>query len=152
MKLNKRTDYALRTLLFLATINGERLTTLNEISQKFHIVRDHLIKIVGTLSKQGYVTTLRGKGGGIKINPNTFKVSLYEIVMNFEPTFEVVDCEHLLCPVRGVCRLKRVLDKASNAFVEVLQQYTLSDILPQSITEQQDFRKKLDIPITTKND
>lgn len=148
MQLNRRTDYALRTLLFLATLGeGERLSTLDEISEKFQIARDHLVKIVGKLAKLNYIKTTRGKGGGIKFNPATLEVSLYEIVMHFESSLEMVDCDHLLCPARGACRLKLILNEATQSFINVLQRYKFSDILPKNTQEIHDMRKKLGIPV-----
>lgn len=147
MQLNRRTDYALRTLLYLSMIDTERLATLDEIAQKFHIARDHLIKIVNKLAKLKYITTQRGKGGGIRFNASTLNVSLYDIVKNFESTLQVIDCNHLLCPVRGICRLNLILDEASNAFGETLKKYQFKEILPKDMKEQKQVYQRLNIPI-----
>jgi Rrf2 family nitric oxide-sensitive transcriptional repressor len=142
VQLAQRTDYALRTLVFLA-LQGKRLSNLNEVSQKFHIAREHLIKIVGKLAKLGYVTTIRGNGGGIKINPHTLNITIYEIVMHFEPSLNIIDCNHLSCPIQGLCRLKHILDEANQTFLKVLQGYTLQDILPKTEQEQTNLSVKL---------
>lgn len=147
MQLNHRTDYALRTLLYLSMIDTERLATLDEIAQKFHIARDHLIKIVNKLAKLNYITTQRGKGGGIKFNSTTLEVSIYEIVNHFEPTLQVIDCNHLRCPVRGMCRLNLILDEASSAFIETLKKYKFKEIMPKTLKEQKQVYQKLNIPI-----
>ncbi|MDF2940969.1 MAG: hypothetical protein K0R66_1611 [Gammaproteobacteria bacterium] len=147
MQLNKQTDYALRVLLFLGTYPQGQLATIDMISEKFHIARNHLIKIVSKLAKLQYIETIKGKGGGMKISPGTLQIKLNEIIANFEPTFEVIDCDHNDCPIRGFCRLKRTLDLASAAFLAVLSQYTLAQLLPQSFNEGKDWGKGLDIPI-----
>ncbi|RTL12063.1 MAG: Rrf2 family transcriptional regulator [Neisseriaceae bacterium] len=130
MQLNKQTDYALRVLLYLAFVGETRLVNIDEIVSKFHILRNHLIKIISKLARLKFIITYRGVNGGMKINPETLDITLDQIIAAFEPTFEVVQCEHLVCPLTGMCRLKSVLDEASNNFVATLGKYKLSDMLP----------------------
>jgi Rrf2 family nitric oxide-sensitive transcriptional repressor len=147
MQLNKQTDYALRTLLFLANMPEDELSTIDEISEKFHIARNHLIKIVSKLAKLKFIQTVKGKGGGLRIAPDAFQIKLDVIVKSFEPGFDVIDCDHNHCPIRGMCRLKRVLDQATEAFISELAKYTLAQLLPQTVDERKDIGKKLNIPI-----
>ena len=147
MQLNRRTDYALRTLLYLATLGAGNLATLDEIAHKFHIARDHLIKIVGKLAKLNYISATRGKGGGLRLNTATLKTSLYEIVSHFESSLQVIDCDTPPCPIRNMCRLSTVLREASQAFIDVLMAYTLADLLPISTAERFAIAKQLSIPI-----
>ncbi len=130
MQLNKQTDYALRVLLYLAFVGETRLVNIDEIVSKFHILRNHLIKIISKLARLKFIVTYRGVNGGMKINPETLNMTLDQIIAAFEPTFEVVQCEHLVCPLTGMCRLKAVLDEASNNFVATLSKYTLAEMLP----------------------
>lgn len=130
MQLNKQTDYALRVLLYLAFVGETRLVNIDEIVSKFHILRNHLIKIISKLARLKFIITYRGVNGGMKINPETLSMKLDQIIAAFEPTFEVVQCEHLVCPLTGMCRLKAVLDEASNNFVATLSKYTLAEMLP----------------------
>ncbi len=146
MQLIQKTDYALRALIFLSLNNGN-LSTVNDISRKFNISREHLVKVVGHLAKLNYVTTIRGNGGGIKINAATMELSLYDIIVQFESKLEVIDCEHLVCPIRGVCRLKLILNEASAAFTQVLKSYKLSDILPKTEHELIEISKRLNLGI-----
>jgi len=134
MQLNRQTDYALRALLFLAMQND--LCTIDDIAKRFLIAREHLTKIISRLAKLNYVIALRGKGGGLKLNPKALTVSLAKIIKHFEPTFQVIDCHQLECPIRKLCRLKQILNEASTAFLNSLNQYTLQDILPTRTTEK----------------
>lgn len=147
MQLTRRTDYGLRTLLYLAMISEERLSNLDEIAGAFHIARDHLIKIVNQLAKLQFITTQRGKGGGIKINQSTLEKSIYDIITHFESTLKVIDCDHPTCPIQGICRLNLILDEASSSFNTVLKKYKLKDILPQSFKEKKAIHQRLHIPI-----
>jgi Rrf2 family nitric oxide-sensitive transcriptional repressor len=130
MQLNKQTDYALRVLLYLAFVGETRLVNIDEIVSKFHILRNHLIKIISKLARLKFIVTYRGVNGGMKINPETLSMKLDQIIAAFEPTFEIVQCEHLVCPLTGMCRLKSVLDEASDNFVATLSKYTLAEMLP----------------------
>jgi len=137
MQVNKQTDYALRVLLYLAFVGETRLVNINEIVSKFHILRNHLIKIISKLARLKFITTYRGVNGGMEINPETLDMTLDQIIAAFEPTFEVVQCEHLVCPLTGMCRLKSVFDEASNNFVATLGKYKLADMLPTNDTALQ---------------
>jgi Rrf2 family nitric oxide-sensitive transcriptional repressor len=136
MQLNRQSDYALRSLLFLAVAGNECLYTIDDIAKKFTIAREHLTKIISKLAKLELIVATRGKGGGIKLNNTSLDLSLATIIKNFEPTFQVIDCHQLACPIRSACHLKHILAKASQAFLDTLDQYTLRDILPKSPNEQ----------------
>lgn len=148
MQLSRRTDYALRALIFLAM--QDTLSTIDEIASKFLIAREHLTKIISQLAKLNYIFATRGKGGGLRLNPATLQLSLAEIVKNFEPTFKLIDCEGLACPMSGNCQLDQVLAKASTAFLQTLNQYTLNDILPQTLFKPSIVPiKKINIKVST---
>jgi Rrf2 family nitric oxide-sensitive transcriptional repressor len=132
MQLNKQTDYALRVLVYLASINNQQLVQIDDIAERFKIARNHLTKIVSKLAKLGYIITYRGIGGGMKLNLDALNLRLDQIVSKFEPSFEVIDCEHLACPMIGMCNLKHILDSASSQFVAKLAQYKLCDLIPSA--------------------
>lgn len=143
MLINRKTDYALRTLVFLTMKND--VSTINEVSEKLNIAHEHLTKIVSRLSKLKYITTLRGRNGGTKINSSSLDLTLGHIVARFENSFKVINCESPICPIRGVCRLEKILNDASDAFVAVLEQHTLSSLIPKSTEEMQIILEKLAI-------
>lgn len=143
MQLNRKTDYAFRTLIFLAL--QQELTNIDTIANRFAIARDHLTKIISRLAKLNYIIAIRGKGGGLKLNPNTLKLSLAEIANQFESSFKVINCEKPVCPINGVCRLNRILEEASNAFLATLGNYTLNDLLPTTAKEEQRIRESLQL-------
>lgn len=152
MQLNRQTDYALRALIFLAMRGENTLSTIDEIANKFLIAREHLTKIISRLAKLKYIVAVRGKGGGIKLNPLVLKITLAEIVKHFEPTFNVIDCTGLACPLTKLCRLQQVLYEASNAFLTTLNQYTLKDILPKTLLQITNVNRKLGIHKKVAND
>ncbi len=145
MRLNKQTDYALRTLLFLALQDEGILINIDEITSKLNISRSHLTKITAKMAKLSYIKAVNGKHGGVTLNTATLNVPLSHIAMQFESTFNVIDCSKPLCPLQGACRLNHILNEASQAFLASLEQYTLFDILPKESAEWRIVINKLNI-------
>ena len=131
MQLNKQTDYALRILIYLAMMEGNHLVTVDELSRKLNVARNHLTKIVSKLSKLRYIYTFRGTRGGMKIHPRAYEHDIARIISEFEPTFTVVECNISDCKMTELCEFRNILDKASNQFIKTLRQYTLNDLLPK---------------------
>lgn len=130
MRLTAYSDYALRVLMYL-TIQDERLATIREISEQYDISRNHLMKLVHDLGKHGYVETVRGKSGGLRIGRDPAKISVGEVVRAMEKDMSVVECfdpENYDCQIAETCALKGVMRKAVDAFLEVLDEYTIKDL------------------------
>lgn len=137
MQLTKYTDFSLRTLIFLCIQKPESRVTITQVSEHFQIPRNHLIKIVHHLGKEGYVDTTRGKGGGIRLGMPAEKINLRKLVEATEETLQPVNCEIPHCPILGSCRLQGILYNAQEAFMQELERYTLADICnsPGRITQ-----------------
>ena len=129
MQLTKQTDFAFRTLLYLARQPADELVNIQQLCDHYAISPNHLAKVVVKLGHLGYIRTVRGKGGGIALNDSALRVSLAEIVGAFETTLEPVNCQEPACRLMPDCRLKGVLDDAMQAFITVLRHYTLGDLL-----------------------
>lgn len=136
MRLTNFADYCLRTMIYVA-LNGERLTTIDQISEHHRINRNHVVKVVFRLSQLGYLQTLRGKGGGIRLAGDPAKINLGKLVRQAEQDFELVECfqtSGCVCVIEPACILKKALHKALAAFFDVLGEYTLADLLKPSRT------------------
>ena len=130
MKLTTFTDYSLRVLIYLAAEPGRR-ATIAEISRAFDISENHLTKVVHFLGKQGWIDTVRGKGGGIVLARPAHAIGVGAVVRDTEGAAmpaECFDVEKRDCAILKGCRLKHVLADAVRAFYEVLDRYTLEDI------------------------
>lgn len=131
MQLTKYTDFALRTLIFLGVQTPECRVTITQVSEHFDIPRNHLIKIVHHLGKEGYIDTVRGKGGGIRLGRPAREINLRQLVETTEETLKPVNCHRPSCPILGNCRLQEILFSAQEAFMQELEKYTLADICQQ---------------------
>lgn len=129
MQLTKQTDFAFRTLLYLARQPAGERVHIQQLCDYYDISPNHLAKVVVKLAHLGYIDTLRGKGGGIMLNPVALDASVATIVDAFETTLEPVNCKHPKCRLMPECRLKHALDEAMQAFLQVLGQYTLQDLV-----------------------
>lgn len=131
MRFTYYTDYALRVLMYLAGRNGV-LATIGEIAAAYAISESHLTKVVHGLGKLGYVTTVRGRGGGILLARPSAEITIGDVVRRTEETVAVVEClaESYAggCILDPRCRLKAALAEAQRAFFERLDRYTLDDV------------------------
>lgn len=130
MRLTRYTDYSLRVLIFLAT-KGEQRSTIGEIAERFTISRNHLMKVVQDLNHKGYITAVRGKHGGLVLKRAPEDILLGELVRNTERDLALVECfaDPNACVITPACRLRPILSEALEAFLGVLDRYTLADML-----------------------
>ena len=131
MRLTTFTDYTVRVLIYLG-INQDRLATVAELAENYDISRNHLTKVVHFLGQLGYVETLRGKGGGIKLACSPEEINIGQLVQEAEKKTIIVECfnqESSQCKIMPACRLIGILNEAQHAFFAVLDQYTLHDLI-----------------------
>ena len=128
MYLTRHTDYALRVLMYAGARQGRRVT-ITEVAEVYDISRNHLVKVVNTLGRLGYLQTSRGKGGGIRLGLPPEEIGVGRVVRHMEEQLEIIDCAGSECPILGPCRLSGVLDEALEAFLAVLDRYTLAYLL-----------------------
>jgi Rrf2 family transcriptional regulator, nitric oxide-sensitive transcriptional repressor len=134
MRLTSFTDYCLRALIFVA-LKGDEPTTIDEIAERHGINRNHLVKVVFRLGQLGYLHTSRGKGGGIRLADHPAKLSLGKLVRQTERDFALVECfqeQDCQCVIEPACVLKGALRAALAAFFDVLDGYTLADLVRPS--------------------
>lgn len=128
MQLNSFTDYGLRALILLATLPPGSLTSAREISEVFDLSQHHMMKIIRKLAQLGLIETIRGKKGGIRLKQASENINLGQVIRAIEP-LQLIDCSEQACHITGACRLKAVLANAKNAFLDVLDDYSLADMV-----------------------
>ncbi len=149
MQLTQFTDYSLRTLMFLGAQPG-RLCKIAQIAAAYGISRNHLMKVVNRLSSCGYVETIRGKGGGLRLARAPRLINLGEVVRDMEGRFDIVECfnpQHQGCPVLPSCTLKAILNDARRNFMATLDGHTLEDVISEQLAAVFTSGKGVRIPI-----
>lgn len=130
MRLTDFTDYSLRVLMYTA-VRSDELVTIAEISEALGIARGHLVKIVHALGRAGYLSTTRGRTGGLRLGRPASRITVGDVVRTMEPDFRMVECfdtEGNACVITAACGLRGVLGSALRAYFEVLDKFTLADI------------------------
>ncbi len=133
MQLTQFSDYSLRLVIYLAC-HPERVVSVSEVSQSFGISRHHLVKVVQKLTELGVVDTQRGRSGGMQLAKSPSQINVGWLIRHTEPNFNLVECFDLAtntCPIAPACGLKGALHRAQQAFLHVLDEYCLDQMLTQ---------------------
>ena len=130
MHLSHFSDYSLRVLMYLAAL-PDRLATIAEIAAAHGISEAHLMKVVHHLGCAGYVETVRGKGGGMRLGRRPEKIVIGEVIRSTENALDLAKCtaEPAVCRIYAACRLRGILDEAMQGLFLVLDSYTVADLL-----------------------
>lgn len=131
MRLTLHTDYALRLLIRLA-VEPDGVHTIESIAGRYGISHHHLTKVAQTLVQSGFVESVRGRHGGLRLAREPADIRLGDVVRSTEQDFAIVECFEPgegECAIAGACGLQRVLRDALAAFFEVIDRHTLADLL-----------------------
>ncbi|MBA3057847.1 MAG: Rrf2 family transcriptional regulator [Gammaproteobacteria bacterium] len=141
MRLTDYTDYTLRVLMFCA-LNPERSVTIAELAESHGVSKNHLMKIVNDLARQGLLQTTRGRGGGLRLLKPAADIRIGDVVRQSETDFRLVECfdpGHNTCTLSAQCQLKNVFWSAQKNFLAELDKVTLADVTrPQPVDPSAD--------------
>ena len=129
MRLTLHTDFAIRTLIYLA-LKQDQLVTISDISKQYDISKNHMMKVAQELVHHGFVVSERGRNGGLRLAHNPEEINLRDVIEKMEPDFNLVSCldpVHNSCKIIGACGVQRIMFEARNQFLAVLGKYTLAD-------------------------
>ncbi len=142
MRLTQYTDLSLRVLIYLGlhhdhcdnSRQSSRRSTIREISEAYGVSRNHLMKVVQQLAAEGFVDSVRGVGGGLRLSADPGELNVGRIVRAMEPDFNLVECMRPdnACVITPACSLAGMLAEARQAFLDVLDRHTLADILAEA--------------------
>ena len=130
MHLTQYSTFALRTLQYVA-LRDPAIVTVEEVSRVHRISKAHLVKVSHELGQRGYIQTIRGRNGGMRLARPADQITVGEVVRWTEAPLELVECfnpETNTCPLEGVCHLSRGIQRALRAFLSVLDDMTIADI------------------------
>lgn len=131
MKLTHYTDFSLRVLTYLG-LRADRLCTIGEIADAYAISRNHLMKVVHELGRAGFIDTVRGRNGGMRLARAPEAIRIGDVVRRMEDDFDIVACfggNASGCVIATDCRLAGMLSESLQAFLGVLDRYTLADLI-----------------------
>jgi Rrf2 family transcriptional regulator, nitric oxide-sensitive transcriptional repressor len=131
VRLTVYTDYALRLLMYLA-VRDDGLATIAEVADSYGISRNHLMKVAYDLGAAGYIKTVRGRGGGLELARPAQAIRLGDVVRCTEPDMALVTCFEPIaapCAIKRCCVLREALERARDAFLGVLDGYSLADLV-----------------------
>lgn len=134
MHLTLHADYSLRVLVYLATHPGQVVST-QEVSEAYGISKNHLVRVVQTLAQHGFVEVKPGRAGGISLSRAPSAINVGKVLRATEPDYHLVECferETNTCPIAPACGLKPMLFDAREAFLSVLDGYTVEDVVRRS--------------------
>jgi Rrf2 family nitric oxide-sensitive transcriptional repressor len=139
MRLSDYSDYTLRVLMYCAA-HPDRLVTIAELAQQHQLSKNHLMKIVNDLGRQGVLETTRGRGGGLRLLRAPTAIRVGDVLRQTETDFRLVECFDAAtdaCTLTPTCRLKKVLRNALTAYFAELDGVTLADIAKPGKTPDQ---------------
>ena len=130
MHLTTFSDYSMRVLMYLA-LQQEQLVTIGSIARRYNISENHLTKVVHFLGQQGYIETVRGKGGGLRLNKQPGEINLGRVLRLTEGDEGLLPCVNGEgdCCIMPVCRLIGILRESQQALYQVFDKYTLADLM-----------------------
>lgn len=132
MHLTTFSDYSMRVMMYLGLQHGQ-LVTISDIALAYKISENHLTKVVHHLAQRGYVETVRGKGGGLRLARDPSTVNIGDMIRNTEGDTGLLPCLDTdgTCCIQPSCKLVGILREAQAALFKVLDKYTLADLLNQ---------------------
>ncbi len=130
MRLTLHSDFALRVLIQVG-LGGGKLTTISGIARSYGISRHHLMKVVNDLSQKGYLDTVRGRHGGMRLMREPREINIGQVVRDTEDNLNVIGCleSRGYCRIERACVLRGILRDATDAFLAVLDAHTLADLI-----------------------
>ena len=120
----------------------DRLASINEIARTYRISQNHLMKVVHDLRKEGFLESVRGRSGGVRLGRAAGEISVGEVVRHTEAHFDLVDCDS--CVIAKACSLTGALHEARSAFMAVLDGYSLADLVEERRNGLREFLASLE--------
>ncbi|MFZ5820665.1 MAG: RrF2 family transcriptional regulator [Chloroflexota bacterium] len=108
IRINRKTDYAIRVLLALAKQGDEAMLPTSQIQQEMLIPKALAIRVVAQLAQGGFITTFPGRDGGLKLARPAAQINLRQVVTHMEGDFQVSECLHGggTCPFDNSCPVR----------------------------------------------
>ncbi|MGB7755210.1 MAG: Rrf2 family transcriptional regulator [Salinisphaera sp.] len=149
MQLSTHTDYALRLLIYLAIADDESPATVHDAAARYRVSAHHMAKVAQTLVQLGHVNSRRGRGGGLSLARPADTIDVGALVRQTE-NLTLLECfgPNSTCPIDPACRLKGLLGRAQNAFLETLDGHTIAELVGNAAELRALLRPENDVALT----
>ena len=131
LRLTQFSNYAIRVLMY-AALKRNAPSAVPEIARAYGASYDHLKKVAAELCRRGYLEPVRGRNGGFRLAKDPGEIRIGEVIRQTEGETALVECfdpATNTCPLLVACRLRVALQEALAAFFDVLDRYTLADLI-----------------------
>lgn len=153
MKLTKKGEYALRTLIQLGIAEklGRDVVSVSDLAESENLPYKFIENILQELRKDGYVESRRGKDGGCRLARPMKEITIGEVVRLIDGRLAPIGCasetdyEKCTCPDEVHCGLRMLMIDVRNAIAQILDRYTLEDVVSVTLRKMQ--RDGVDIPL-----
>lgn len=137
MRLTQHSDYAMRLLMYVGR-HPDRLCTISEVARAYGISEPHLMKVTHRLSQNGWLKTIRGKNGGMRLAKAPEDIVLGAVLRDTETDLALVEClgPNNTCTLANSCGMSGIVYGALQAFLDHFDKYTLADILHTAPVEE----------------
>ena len=129
MRLSLYTDFSLRLLVYLAATGHERPVSAASVAERYRVSTHHMRKVAQGLRRLGYVESVSGRHGGLKLAVPPESLRVGDVVEAMEGMGHMADCRRGPCPLHGGCLLKGALDRAERGFIDELKKYSVADVV-----------------------
>jgi Rrf2 family protein len=137
MKLTKRGEYALRTMIRLGVAHklGREVVSVSQLAEAERVPFKFLEQILGDLREAGYVESKRGKHGGCFLAKPMDQMKMGELVRLIDGRLAPIGCasetdyEKCTCPDEAHCGLRMIMIDVRNAIANILDRYTLGNVV-----------------------
>ena len=133
MQISRKADYALRALIYVAAINNQRTSSINEIAENEKIPREYLAKILKELTQKGFLLSYKGVNGGYRLAKTRDQISFYDVLVATQGPFALASCnmadhEQSGCRGKDRCAAFNFWDDLQKKSAKILQEMTLGKI------------------------
>jgi Rrf2 family nitric oxide-sensitive transcriptional repressor len=129
VRLSLYTDFSLRLLVYLAGTGDGKPISAAHIAQKYRVSAHHMRKVAQGLRRLGYVESVSGRRGGLRLAQAAEHLRVGDVVAAMEGSGHLADCKRGPCPLHGACLLKGALDRAERGFIDELRKYSIADVV-----------------------
>lgn len=131
LRISRKIDYALRAMIYLASIAPEVVVPFREIAREMEVPEDFLAKILKTLVDASLVRSTRGPHGGYALGRAAGSISFLEVIEAVEGPVALNVCldGEAACERSPSCTMVHVWRAGQEKMLDVYRQTKLSDLV-----------------------